>query len=94
MPDICVWCGGMHHSWLCSHNTTREAQTEIYGGAEKNGTMKVKKFTVGIKFRIGSCWIGFHWSPFNKRLCLNLVPFITFWFVWPGGTPASGRTVG
>lgn len=40
---------------------------------------------VGILFRPGSLWIGVHWSPRNKRLCINLVPCITIWVV-----PADG----
>lgn len=39
----------------------------------------------GIKLRIGSFWVGAHWSEANKRLCVNLVPCVTFWAVWPGG---------
>jgi len=39
----------------------------------------------GILFRWGSCWIGAHWSPGNRRLCINLVPFVTFWITAPGG---------
>lgn len=39
----------------------------------------------GILFRWGSCWIGFHWSPGNRRLCINLVPFVTIWVVGRGG---------
>lgn len=39
----------------------------------------------GILFRLGSFWIGAHWSPFNKRLCINLVPCVTLWVAPPGG---------
>ena len=39
----------------------------------------------GLLFRPGSCWVGFHWSPANKRLCVNLVPFFTIWITKPGG---------
>jgi hypothetical protein len=45
----------------------------------------------GILFRWGSWWIGGHWSPENKRLCVNLVPCMTFWFVWPGGNVPARR---
>jgi hypothetical protein len=39
----------------------------------------------GILFRWGSCWIGLHWSPANRRLCVNLIPFVTIWIIAPGG---------
>lgn len=44
----------------------------------------------GWLFRWGSAWIGGHWSARNKRLCLNLLPFVTLWITLPGGkTPAE-----
>lgn len=30
-------------------------------------------------------WIGAHYSPYNKRLCVNLLPCVTFWITVPGG---------
>lgn len=39
----------------------------------------------GFLFRWWSAWIGFHYSKFNKRLCINLLPFCTIWIVWDGG---------
>jgi len=39
----------------------------------------------GLLFRAGSCWIGLHWSPSNRHLCINLLPFITIWICPPGG---------
>lgn len=39
----------------------------------------------GLLFRWGSLWIGAHWSPYNRRLCINLVPCVTFWITAPGG---------
>lgn len=40
----------------------------------------------GILFRLGSFWIGAHWSSENRRLCVNLVPCVTIWF---GNPPAK-----
>lgn len=40
---------------------------------------------IGIRVRAGSCWVGFHWSRANRRLCVNLIPFITIWICPPGG---------
>lgn len=39
----------------------------------------------GILFRWQSFWIGAHWSPYNKRLCVNLIPMVTIWIAAPGG---------
>lgn len=41
----------------------------------------------GLLFRWGSAWIGCHWSPYNKRLCVNVIPFVTVWVCLPGGNP-------
>ena len=40
---------------------------------------------VGILVRLASFWIGVHWSPYNKRICINLLPCITVWVALPGG---------
>ncbi len=39
----------------------------------------------GVLLRWGSLWVGAHWAPYNKRLCVNIIPCLTFWFVWEGG---------
>jgi hypothetical protein len=39
----------------------------------------------GLLFRIGSMWIGYHWSRKNRRICINLIPIVTFWITLPGG---------
>lgn len=39
----------------------------------------------GILFRLGSFWIGAHWSRANRRLCINLVPCVTVWVTAAGG---------
>ena len=33
----------------------------------------------------GAVWIGAHWSPHNRRWCINLLPCITLWIALPGG---------
>lgn len=40
---------------------------------------------IGILFRWGSFWIGGHWSSYNRRLCVNLIPCVTVWIALPGG---------
>lgn len=41
--------------------------------------------SMGILVRKYSAWIGVHYSPYNKRWCINLLPCITIWIVKPGG---------
>lgn len=48
-------------------------------------TLPTDKFKAGLLFNPNAWWIGFHWSPTNKRLCVNLVPTLTVWVRWPGG---------
>ncbi|WLJ89332.1 hypothetical protein [Vibrio phage vB_ValA_R15Z] len=39
----------------------------------------------GVICRLGSFWIGAHWSSYNKRICINLIPCVTFWVTLEGG---------
>ncbi len=39
----------------------------------------------GLLFNPGALWIGAHWSPFNRRWCINLLPMLTVWVVLAGG---------
>lgn len=32
-----------------------------------------------------SAWVGVHYSSHNRRLCVNLLPFVTLWWTQPGG---------
>jgi hypothetical protein len=43
------------------------------------------RWRAGVLFRLGSVWIGAHWSRANRRLCINLIPFVTIWVTAPGG---------
>lgn len=40
---------------------------------------------VGLIFRLGSAWIGAHWSEANRRWCINVVPCVTIWLTLKGG---------
>lgn len=44
-----------------------------------------KALTTGFMPRWGSLWVGAHWSPYNRRLCVNILPCLTVWFVFRGG---------
>lgn len=46
----------------------------------------------GILTRLGSFWVGVHWSPFNRRICINLIPCVTWWITLSGGKTPDGRT--
>ena len=48
----------------------------------ETGKLDIK---AGILLRWGSGWIGYHYSSVHKRLCINLIPFVTFWLVGKGG---------
>lgn len=45
----------------------------------------VTTYRFGVLFRLASVWVGVHYSKYNKRFCINLIPFVTFWIVKPGG---------
>lgn len=56
--------------------------------ANVDGEPVVKpRWRCGFLFRPGSLWVGAHWAGHNKRLCLNLIPMVTFWVTLPGGVP-------
>lgn len=40
---------------------------------------------IGILFRWGSLWVGAHYSPQNRRWCINLIPCVTVWVTLRGG---------
>lgn len=46
---------------------------------------RTKSFRIGFSAKPGSLWVGAHWSKHNRRLCVNLVPCLTVWFVLAGG---------
>lgn len=45
---------------------------------------------VGILFRLASAWVGVHYSPWNKRVCINLVPCVTIWLTFKDGNTPRG----
>lgn len=49
--------------------------------------LKRERWRAGVLFRGGSLWLGIHWSPYNKRACINLFPCVTVWVTKPGGNP-------
>ncbi len=46
----------------------------------------------GVIWQPGAWWIGVHYSPFCKRYCVNIVPWLTLWVAEPDGKiPYSTR---
>lgn len=49
-------------------------------------------YRIGWLFNKHAWWVGAHYSPYNKRLCVNILPCCTIWFIFPGGTaPGEGK---
>lgn len=40
----------------------------------------------GRLFNKNAWWIGVHYSPKNRRWCINLLPCMTLWIIREGGT--------
>jgi len=49
------------------------------------GILDVRKIQHGYILRWKSFWVGLHYSDFNKRYCLNLLPGVTLWWTGEGG---------
>jgi len=43
------------------------------------------RWRAGLLYRWGSAWVGVHWSAADRRVCINLIPFVTIWITAPGG---------
>ena len=39
----------------------------------------------GLLFRWASLWVGVHYSGYNRRFCINLIPCVTVWITLKGG---------
>ncbi len=44
----------------------------------------------GVLFKPTSMWVGIHYSPYNRRFCINLIPLVTIWITKKGGKNPSG----
>lgn len=42
-------------------------------------------------FRWSAAWVGFHYGAYYRRLCVNVIPFVTFCFVLKGGESPHGK---
>jgi hypothetical protein len=41
--------------------------------------------SIGIILQKGALWIGVHYSPTEKRYCINLIPGVTIWIATAEG---------
>ena len=46
---------------------------------------RVNDCQTGMLFNPRSFWMGFYYSKFNKRYCLNIIPAVTVWWCNKGG---------
>lgn len=57
----------------------------VLAGFEVGHRLRRRGFSFGLLTRAGSCWVGAHWSSYNRRICINPVPCVTVWVALPGG---------
>lgn len=77
----------MRHTRPAQPAQAREEERLETGGVFNKTPLESWRY--GWLVRPGSLWVGAHWSPENKRLCINLLPCVTVWVVLPGGTAPS-----
>ena len=44
-----------------------------------------RAWSAGLLWNPNALWLGAHYSPANRRHCINLVPCLTVWVRLPGG---------
>lgn len=53
----------------------------------RSGWLRVHRmWAAGLLFNPHALWLGAHYSPGNRRVCINLIPCLTIWITAPGGT--------
>lgn len=45
----------------------------------------VRGVSVGLLFNHHAFWIGWHYSRWNRRVCVNVLPCVTVWVCAEGG---------
>lgn len=46
---------------------------------------RVDRLHFGLLFRLASFWMGVHYSTYDRRFCINVLPCVTVWITLPGG---------
>lgn len=64
---------------------SKEAKAAFGGKSDSVSGCKSLTHGCGVLFNWRSFWVGCHYSKRDMRLCINLVPCLTFWWVKPGG---------
>lgn len=62
-----------------------DLRNSVLGALNRSPTKPAAAMKAGMLFRWGSLWIGVHYSPANKRFCINLLPCVTVWVTLAGG---------
>lgn len=44
---------------------------------------------MGFLLQKGGLWIGAHYSTYNRRWCINILPCVTIWICMDGGRTPS-----
>lgn len=44
-----------------------------------------RTWACGLLYNACALWVGVHYSPSNRRYCINVLPFFTFWYSAEGG---------
>ena len=52
---------------------------------EKTQGFFIGNYFVGFLCKAGSFWVGAHWSAYTRRICINILPCVTIYIVFPGG---------
>lgn len=47
-----------------------------------------RTWACGLLYNECALWVGVHYSQQNKRYCINVLPFLTFWYCADGGHEA------
>ena len=47
----------------------------------------------GLIFQVGAWWLGVHYSDYNKRYCINLIPCFTIWVAMPDGHTPHNKSL-
>lgn len=48
---------------------------------------------IGIVFQSGAWWLGVHYSDYNRRFCINIIPCYTIWISKPQGITPHKKSI-
>lgn len=53
--------------------------------AKDLGHVRLGDYRLGLLFNLNSLWVGVHYSDYNRRYCINIIPTFTVWVALPNG---------